>query len=85
MTVVCALLTAMVVARVGAGTMEATLAARVSRFEIVASKLVPFFILALIGFFLGVGIAVLAYGVPMNGTGWAPLGVAVTFLEGHSA
>src|SRR5688572_25509913 len=51
MTVVGALLTALVVAREWErGTMEALLAAGVSRFELVVSKLVPYFVLGVLAF-----------------------------------
>jgi len=69
MTVVGALLTALVVAREWErGTMEALLAAGVSRFELVVSKLIPYFILGQLAFTLCVAMTHLLFEVPLRGS-----------------
>lgn len=77
MTVVGALLTALVVAREWErGTMEALLAAGVSRFELLASKLIPYFFLGLIAFAICLAITTGVYGVELRGS------LPVVFLAG---
>ena len=77
MTVVGALLTALVVAREWErGTMEALLAAGVSRFELVASKLVPYFFLGMIAYAICIALTTLVFGVELRGS------LLVVFLVG---
>lgn len=81
MTVVGALLTALVVAREWErGTMEALLAAGVTRFELIASKLIPYFFLGMAAFLLCVGITVWLFDVPLRGSIPTLLLVGATFL-----
>ncbi len=81
MTVVGALLTALVVAREWErGTMEALLAAGISRFELVCSKLVTYFVLGMIAFGICTGLTVWVFDVPFRGSLGALLLVAGTFL-----
>jgi len=69
MTVVGALLTALVVAREWErGTMEALLAAGVSRFELVVSKLVPYFLLGQLAFTICVVMTRFVFDVPLRGS-----------------
>jgi len=81
MTVVGALLTALVVAREWErGTMEALLAAGVSRTELVTSKLIPYFVLGLFSFGVCVAVTTGIFGVPLRGSLPALLLVGATFL-----
>jgi len=81
MTVVGALLTALVVAREWErGTMESLLAAGVSRFELVTSKLIPYFVLGLVAFCLCVALTTLVFGVPLRGSLAALMLIGATFL-----
>jgi ABC-2 type transport system permease protein len=69
MTVVGALLTALVVAREWErGTMEALLAAGVNRVELVVSKLVPYFGLGVIAFAICVAMTHYLFDVPLRGS-----------------
>jgi len=69
MTVVGALLTALVVAREWErGTMEALLAAGVSRYELVTSKLIPYFLLGQLAFSICVAMTHLLFEVPLRGS-----------------
>lgn len=81
MTVVGALLTALVVAREWErGTMEALLAAGVSRFELVAFKLIPYFVLSLIAFILCAVAMTWIFDVPFRGSIPMLLLTGATFL-----
>lgn len=69
MTVIGALLTSLVVAREWErGTMEALLASPVSRAELLFSKLLPYYALGIISFFICVLVAVVFLGVPFRGS-----------------
>lgn len=81
MTVVGALLTSLVIAREWErGTMEALLAVGVTRFELVAFKLVPYFLLGMISFVICVLLTVFAFHVPFRGSTSVLLLVAAVFL-----
>ncbi|MCA9634051.1 MAG: ABC transporter permease [Myxococcales bacterium] len=81
MTVVGALLTALVIAREWErGTMEALLAAGITRFELLASKVLPYFVLGLISFVICVGLTRYAFGVPFRGSFGAVMLVGALFL-----
>lgn len=81
MTVVGALLTALVVAREWErGTMEALLAAGVTRFELLTSKFIPYFALGMIAFLICIGITTFAFDVPLRGSIPTLLLVGATFL-----
>lgn len=83
MTVIGALLTSLVIAREWErGTMEALLASPVTRLELLLGKVVPYFILGLVSFFLSVGVAVWLFHVPLRGSLFALFLVASTFLLG---
>lgn len=60
--------------------MEALLAAGVSRVELVACKLIPYFFLGLLAFALCVALTTLVFGVPLRGSLGALLLVGATFL-----
>jgi ABC-2 type transport system permease protein len=81
MTVVGALLTALVIAREWErGTMEALLAAGITRFELVVSKLIPYFFLGMMSFAVCALLSHFAFGVPFRGSVWVLLLVGAAFL-----
>ncbi len=81
MTMVGTLLTALVVAREWErGTMEAIMATPLSMAEFLASKLIPYFVLALGSLAVCTLTAVLAFGVPFRGSVFALFVIASAFL-----
>ncbi|MDQ7073225.1 MAG: ABC transporter permease [Gammaproteobacteria bacterium] len=71
MTLIGSLLTAMVVAREWErGTMEALMVTPVHMIEMLAGKLIPYFILGMGGMFFSVAIAVWQFDVPLYGSFW---------------
>ncbi len=81
MTMVGTLLTALVVAREWErGTMEAIMATPVSMIEFLASKFIPYFVLALLSMAVCALIAVFAFDVPFRGSLFALLLIASAFL-----
>ena len=69
MTLIGAMLTALVVAREWErGTMESILSTPVTSFELVIGKVIPYFILGMISMALCVAITVFCYGVPFRGS-----------------
>ena len=81
MTLIGALLTALVVAREWErGTMEALMASPVTMAEILAGKLLPYFILGMGGMALSVGLAVLLFAVPLRGSLLVLSGASALFL-----
>ncbi len=69
MTLIGALLTALVVAREWErGTMEALMSTTVSMKELIISKMIPYFVLGLISMALCVGLSVAVYGLPLRGS-----------------
>jgi ABC-2 type transport system permease protein len=81
MTLIGALLTAVVVAREWErGTMEALLATPVTAGEILLSKVVPYFILGLGGLALSVAMAVWLFHAPLVGSFWVLLLGSSLFL-----
>jgi ABC-2 type transport system permease protein len=81
MTVIGALLTALVVAREWErGTMEALLASPVTRTELLLSKLIPYYVLGVVSLLICVGVAVLIMQVPFNGSLWVLFLVSSLFL-----
>jgi ABC-2 type transport system permease protein len=81
MTLIGTLLTALVVAREWErGTMEALMATPVGIVELVASKLISYFILAMISMTLCVSVAVLFYNVPLRGSIFVLAFVTSVFL-----
>ncbi|BBC72188.1 membrane protein [Altererythrobacter sp. B11] len=81
MTMIGTLLTALVVAREWErGTMEAIMATPVSMTEFIASKILPYFLLALASMTLCTVIGVTIFGLPFRGSILALYVVAATFL-----
>jgi ABC-2 type transport system permease protein len=75
------MLTALVVAREWErGTMEAMMATPVTAAELLAGKVLPYFVLALLSMTLCVLIAVFAFGVPFRGSVVALYALAAAFL-----
>jgi ABC-2 type transport system permease protein len=81
MTLIGALLTAMVMAREWErGTMEALLVTPVAMREILLGKLIPYFALGMGGMVLSVVMALLLFGVPLQGSWWVLVLAAALFL-----
>jgi ABC-2 type transport system permease protein len=81
MTLIGALLTALVMAREWErGTMEALLVTPVTMREVLLGKLVPYFILGMGGMSLSVGMGVWLFGVPLRGSVWVLFAAAALFL-----
>jgi ABC-2 type transport system permease protein len=72
MTVVGALLTSLVIAREWErGTMESLLAAGVTRFELIAFKFIPYFVLGLVSFTICTFMTVEVFSVPLEAPLWS--------------
>jgi ABC-2 type transport system permease protein len=81
MTVIGALLTALVVAREWErGTMESLLAAGVSRLELLGSKLLPYFLLGLMSFSICALLTHSVFDVPFRGSLLLLMGTGAAFL-----
>lgn len=81
MTLIGTLLTALVVAREWErGTMEAMMATPVTAAELLAGKILPYFILALSSMTLCVLVAVFLFGVPFRGSLLALYAISAAFL-----
>jgi ABC-2 type transport system permease protein len=81
MTLIGALLTALVVAREWErGTMEALMVTPVTVREIMVGKLAPYFLLGMGGMALSVAMAVFLFDVPLRGSLWVLAGAAVLFM-----
>jgi ABC-2 type transport system permease protein len=81
MTLIGALLTALVVAREWErGTMEALLVTPVKVREILLGKLIPYFILGMGGLLLSVAMTVFLFDVPLRGSLWVLLAASALFL-----
>lgn len=81
MTLIGALLTALVVAREHErGTMEALMASPVTMGEILLGKLVPYFVLGMGGMALSVAMAVWLFAVPLVGSLWVLVLCSALFL-----
>jgi ABC-2 type transport system permease protein len=81
MTLIGALLTAMVMAREWErGTMEALLVTPVAMREVLLGKLIPYFTLGMGGMALSVAMAVWLFGVPLRGSLWVLVVAASLFL-----
>jgi ABC-2 type transport system permease protein len=81
MTLIGALLTALVIAREWErGTMEALLVTPVTVREILLGKFVPYFILGMGGMLMSVGMAIWLFDVPLRGSLWVLFGGASLFL-----
>lgn len=81
MTLIGALLTALVVAREWErGTMEALMVTPVAIREILLGKLIPYFILGMGGLLFSVAMAVWVFEVPLRGSLWLLLAASALFL-----
>lgn len=81
MTMIGTLLTALVIAREWErGTMEAIMATPISMAEFIASKVVPYFLLALVSMSLCTVLAVTVFGVPFRGSVPALFAISAAFL-----
>ncbi|MGB7921259.1 MAG: ABC transporter permease [Desulfobacterales bacterium] len=81
MTLIGALLTALVVAREWErGTMEALMVTPVAVHEILLGKLVPYFIMGMGGMGLSVAMAVWVFDVPLTGSLWVLTATSALFL-----
>lgn len=81
MTLIGALLTAMVMSREWErGTMEALLVTPLSMREVILGKLLPYFILGMGGLALSVGMALFLFEVPLRGSLWVLLLASALFL-----
>lgn len=81
MTLIGALLTAMVIAREWErGTMEALLVTPVRMREVLLGKLIPYFILGTGGMLLSVGMAIFLFRVPLRGSVWVLFVASSLFL-----
>lgn len=81
MTLIGALLTALVIAREWErGTMEALLVTRISAPEILLGKLIPYFILGMGGLALSLTMAHFLFHVPLRGSLWLLLASSALFL-----
>nr|WP_320012156.1 ABC transporter permease [uncultured Desulfobulbus sp.] len=81
MTLIGALLTALVIAREWErGTMEALLVSRISAPEILIGKLIPYFALGMGGLLISLAMAYFLFHVPMRGSLWLLLFTSALFL-----
>jgi ABC-2 type transport system permease protein len=81
MTLIGALLTAMVVAREWErGTMEALMATPTQMTEILLGKLIPYYVMGMGGMVLSVALAVWLFAVPLRGSLWVLLLASSLFL-----
>lgn len=81
MTLIGALLTALVVAREWErGTMEALLVTPVSIYEILFSKVFPYFVLGMGGMLLSLVMALFLFDVPLRGSFWLLLATSALYL-----
>ncbi|NYT41495.1 ABC transporter permease [Sphingomonas sp. R-74633] len=81
MTMVGTLLTALVIAREWErGTMEAIMATPISMVEFIASKVIPYFLLAQCSMALCAVIGIWVFGVPFRGSIFALLAISSAFL-----
>jgi len=81
MTLIGALLTAMVMSREWErGTMEALLVTPLSMSEVILGKLIPYFILGMGGLLLAVCMALFLFDVPLRGSLWVLIAASALFL-----
>jgi ABC-2 type transport system permease protein len=81
MTLIGALLTAMVMAREWErGTMEALLVTPVAMREIIIGKLIPYFVMGMGGLALSVAMALWVFDVPLRGSLWVLTATGALFL-----
>ncbi len=81
MTLIGALLTAMVMSREWErGTMEALLVTPLSMREVILGKLIPYFVLGIGGLMLSVAMALFLFDVPLRGSLWVLFAASALFL-----
>lgn len=81
MTLIGSLLTAMVVAREWErGTMEALMVTPLHMSEMLAGKLIPYFLLGMGGMLFSVALAVLQFNVPLRGSFWVLILCSALFM-----
>ena len=81
MTLTGTILTALVVAREWErGTMEALIATPVGRFELLAGKLAPYFVLGMGGMAVSVLVGLYVYDVPLRGSLWVLAGCSALYM-----
>ncbi|HEY6094779.1 MAG TPA: ABC transporter permease [Gallionellaceae bacterium] len=81
MTLIGALLTAMVMSREWErGTMEALMVTPLSMLEVILGKLLPYFILGIGGLTLSVAMALYLFEVPLRGSLWVLFAMSALFL-----
>lgn len=81
MTMIGSLLTAMVVAREWErGTMEALMVTPLRMAEMLAGKLIPYFLLGMGGMLLSVGMALFLFAVPLRSPFWVLLASSALFM-----
>ena len=81
MTIIGALLTALVVAREWErGTMEALLSTPIGRWELLLGKLLPYFLLGVISMMLSVITAIWLFDVPFRGSFWLLIVTSAVFM-----
>lgn len=81
MTLIGALLTALVVSREWErGTMEGIMVTPVTKTEILLGKLIPYFVMGMGGLLLSTGMAVFLFGVPLRGSLIVLFAVSALFL-----
>jgi len=81
MTLIGALLTALVMAREWErGTLEAMIATPVTLYEVLLGKLIPYYILGMGGLLLSIAMAVFLFDVPLRGSLWILLLTGTLFL-----
>ncbi len=81
MTLIGTLLTALVVSREWErGTMEALMSTTLGKAELVAGKVIPYFVLGMVSMVICVAVSVLGYGLPLRGSWWLLGLVSALFL-----
>lgn len=81
MTLIGTLLTALVVSREWErGTMEALMSTTLSKVELVAGKVIPYFVLGMVSMAICVAVSVIGYGLPLRGSWWLLGIVSALFL-----
>lgn len=81
MTLIGTLLTALVIAREWErGTMEALLSTSIGKRELVAGKVIPYFVLGMVSMAICVLISVFFFDLPFRGSWWVLAMVSATFL-----
>ncbi len=81
MTLIGTLLTALVVSREWErGTMEALMSTPVSIRQLIAGKVIPYFVLGMLSMVICVIVSTLGYGLPLRGSWWALGMISAAFL-----